>query len=164
MKEWITPIATILGVLAGGAIGLLNTRMQMRNQADRERKKVMLEKLESLHETISGYLLAFTSTSANILQLEVSGKAPTEPFAPFPQQRFIMLIGFYAPELEEKRLEIEQLGRRIVEVMLPALFDVWGDHIARKKGLLDFMAAMAPFQQRCEEMQRQVVELSKKYI
>ena len=123
----------------------------------------MLEKLESLHETISGYLFAFTSLSATFAQLELSGEKPAGPFAPFPQQRFNMLVGFYAPELEEKRKEVERLGKHVTEVMVPNLAAIWPDPIARKKALLDFIAGMFPLQLGCEEMQKQVVELSKKY-
>src|ERR1700733_4028435 len=99
VKEWITPIVALLGVIIGGGIGWLNTRLQLERQEARESKKVMLEKLESLHEAISGYLYTFTSTATTIAQFQLSGKRTDErSFTPPPYQRLRMLVGFYAPE------------------------------------------------------------------
>jgi hypothetical protein len=122
VKEWITPIVALLGVIVGGGIGWLNTRLRLERQEAREKKKRMLEKLESLHEAISRYLYAFTSLATSIVQLQISGKPIDErSLTPPPLQRLRMLVGFYAPELGDQLKEIEHFSEYILNPLLPAL-------------------------------------------
>lgn len=105
MSAWIGIIGTVIGAIVGGGLTLLNAHLQTRRQVQQERRKLILLKLEELHEAIS----LFRREHKELLLLVLT--MPEGPNTENSQQsnerrnlsveRIAMLVGFYAPELSK---------------------------------------------------------------
>lgn len=165
MSAWIGIAGTIVGVLLAGWITWLNSRFQLHRQEDRDRKKLFLTKLEELYEIVAQVKQSYTmSTASQATTLAARQPVDMSNVPPLPVEKLQMLVGFYAPDLEFK---LEQLALRREE---------FGAVLVRRIGLerkdqraaSDFMRDLADkaliLNQTCNEIQREIISLSKKYI
>jgi len=115
---WIGIIGTLCGALVGGGLALLNARLQFNQQVHRERQKLLLSKLEELHEVITkvqdSYEDFTLKTISNCLQIETPPKLK-DAIGKAPIERVRLLVSIYAPELTGFVSELEQLISDYVE-------------------------------------------------
>lgn len=163
MSIWLLIVATLGGALLGGVMGLLNTRMQAKTMFSREREKLILGKLEELHEALS----LFARGYADLAVLASSDAAAVDLLKQhwsIPEERVAMLVGFYAPALRPRLETVERLSRE---------FDRALARLIRSKGEGDEErgAAMAAaedagrqLERACKEMQAGLISLSREYV
>jgi hypothetical protein len=112
MIAWIGIIGTVIGAIVGGGLTLLNAHLQTRRQIQQERRKLILSKLEELHEAISHF--RHESREALLLMIAMPAGSNAEGIQQSKERRSLsiekieMLVGFYAPELSEHLKKILQ--------------------------------------------------------
>src|SRR5262249_15566971 len=100
MNAWAGIIGTVLGVLIGGLIAWFNSRFQLRSQEAKDRKKLLLGKIEEIYDLLSQLNHSFTLLTLEqikILTERTPFQAPDKVSAPFDKLQ--MLISIYAPEV-----------------------------------------------------------------
>lgn len=167
MIAWIGIIGTVIGAIVGGGLTLLNAHLQTRRQVHQERRKLILSKLEELHEAIS----VFRYESREILLLimkmpagsNAEGMQQSKERRSLSLERIEMLAGFYAPELSEQLLNtlhetvsymdavVTYGANRLGEAQDKHTFDV----LLSKRENLDGALTL---------MQMELVKVSKKYM
>jgi hypothetical protein len=160
---WILIIGTLVGTLLGGLIGLVNTRMQSKIQIKRERERLILGKLEELHQVVSQFKQAYWD-----LFLMASSHAAVEALikqhSAIPTEKLEMLVGFYAPELSTSFESIKSLSGEYDKAL--AQFINWQekDEETRQSVLSEAARLKEKLDQTCEKVQAEAVALSRKYI
>lgn len=102
-KEWIAIIGTLAGVLFGGAISSVSKLFELRHQSRQDDKKLLLSKLEELHERILDFTLHCTGYSFGVLQLTDS-EISLEKYLLvannllLPMPKITSMVRLYAPE------------------------------------------------------------------
>jgi hypothetical protein len=165
MKDWIIPIATLLGVIVGGGIGFLNSRFQVNRQEARERKKLALEKLEKLHEAISTFNLAYDVMTLGIVTSGITGSPmDMDRIVKLPTQEVEMLSGFYAPELGQSIKELMQIHRSLGEFAGQCISAKGKSEIEIKQlfGLL--INEKGKLEKLCDAIKKEISDLAQKYI
>lgn len=112
-KEWITLIGTISGVLAGGGITSFVKYFELKHQRKQENRKILLTKLEELHQSISNFVSILPEYGYEVL-LSNEHAQPMSPakyteivakiYKPLSQPNTLLHI--YAPELTGKWKEL----------------------------------------------------------
>src|SRR5437667_9789405 len=98
MNAWIGIIGTVIGTFLGGGLTWLNSKFQMRSQTEKDRKRLMLQKMEEIHELLSDYKHSYKMLTAEMLKRYASEELDEFPELPaIPSERLRMLVGFYAP-------------------------------------------------------------------
>jgi len=150
--------------LAGGA-AWFNSRFQMRIQAKHERRKLILQKMEEVHELLSQYKQSYKMLTAEFLRIYASGEQELGELEPIPLERLKMLVGFYAPvlgpQLQTLEEHSESYGDRVAEhIQLGGKSDT----SAQKKRLGFLLLHSETIGKSCEAMQQEVIQLSKSYF
>jgi hypothetical protein len=163
MSVWLLIVATLGGALLGGLMGLVNTRVQSKTMFSRERQKLILGKLEELHETLSQF-----SREYGDLELLASSDAAIEELirrhASIPKERVEMLVGFYAPELVPKLREVEKLSGEYDDALTRLVNWRKQEEETTKKYLKEAPVLKKRLDAACAEMQAAVIALARKYI
>jgi hypothetical protein len=85
MTVWVGVIAALSGALVSGGLLLLNARLQFKQQVARERHKLLLSKLEELHEVIARVRRSYESSTVErinaYLNVETCGREGCHPCA-----------------------------------------------------------------------------------
>jgi len=129
MFIWLGPALALIGVLIGGIITYIVTRTKLRHDKSLEKDKLYLEKLEQLYRTITNLIYIYRSNMSSALYGKGDNKLPTIPI-----DQIDMLIGFYAPELNDDFQQLERARSDYGKVK--AEFDVY--RIMRRKEKKDF--------------------------
>ena len=165
MTAWIGIIGTIVGALLAGTAAWLNSRFQLRRQEERDRKKLVLSKIEELYEIVSQFKHSYVVlTTSQLTSLAERRPLNQSEVPPVPLEKLHMLVGIYAPELEFK---LEQLMKRREEfgsVLVRRVGLERQNDTTMKQFLIDLRGVSLVLNQTCEEMHRDIVALSKKYI
>jgi hypothetical protein len=165
MNAWIGIIGTVIGTIIGGGLAWLNMKFQLQIQEERERKKLLLGKLEEIHELLSKYKHSFTMATMEHLRATFTSESKLfENLPPVPAERLRMLIGFYAPELKEHFRNLEALKEEWGEAS--------GEHLKMNKlGQTEGKKALGWVFHRskkidaaCEAIQEKVIEMAKQYL
>jgi gas vesicle protein len=118
MSAWIGIIGTVIGAIVGGGLALLNAHLQTRRQVQQERRKLILSKLEELHEAISYYRREHQENLLLVLTMPEGPNSETSQESKerrnLSMERIQMLVGFYAPELSKY---LEKIMRETVSHM-----------------------------------------------
>ncbi len=103
MNAWIGIIGTVIGAIIGGGLALLNAHLQTRRQAQQERRKLILSKLEELHEAISHFRHEHHEMFLRVMAeaLNAEGTREAGERRNLSLDRMQMLVRFYAPELSD---------------------------------------------------------------
>jgi hypothetical protein len=154
---------TLAGTLLGGVLGLVNTRMQLKTQLVGERRKLIVGKLEELHQVLSQFKQAFWD-----LSLMAGSHAAMEElikqYSSIPADKLDMLVGFYAPELSASLKKIKQLSGEYVQALAQLVGWENKDEETRQ-GILSATASLKKkLDEACLEMQAGVITLARKYI
>jgi len=102
IKDFISIIGVLSGVIIGGLITLLITHVQLRNQEKQRREERKIKTYEEVHKNLSvlvheaGYI--FVQSSCKFGQ---GMPIDTQKRPKFPWEELEMLINFYTPELKE---------------------------------------------------------------
>ena len=163
MSLWLLIIATLGGTLLGGVIGLINTRMQSGIMIRRERQKLILGKLEELHEVLSQFRMGYGDLSL-LASSNAAIEALIKRHAAIPREKLRMLVGFYAPELRAKLNNVEELSGEYDNALIRLLeWKQTGEETT--KGLLaDVPVLKQKLDRACAEIQAEVISMSRKYI
>ena len=98
MTAWIGIIGAVIGAIVGGGLTLLNAHLQTRRQAQQDRRKLILTKLEELHEAISHLKHAqrelFIQVVTKSNNADVKQQLSERRY--LADERIQMLVGFYA--------------------------------------------------------------------
>jgi hypothetical protein len=181
MREWLKEFQGLLGVVVGALLGWLTSRYQLRYQVSRDRKKLILEKLEELHELLSKYSYGLFSMmhqhtvrqleeiASRIIPPRLMPKRPEADVEIVSEDRLRALVGFYAPELTDDLEALEKLGGDFGEMMVKSeagrALDMLEEKVSQNQGVDDKTLAeqFEKIYKACENLQRRVVALSKKY-
>lgn len=162
MSLWLLIIATLGGTLLGGVIGLINTRMQSGIMIKREREKLILGKLEELHEVLSQFRSGYGDLSL-LASSDAAVEALIKGHAAIPREKLRMLVGFYAPQLWTKIQHVEELSGEYDKALARLL--EWKREGAKAE---DIPPEVSDLKQKLDrasaEMQAEVIALSRKYI
>jgi len=163
MSLWILIVGTLVGTLLGGVLGLLNTRLQLKTTYGRERQRLILGKLEELHQVLSQFKQAYAELSL-MAGTNAAVEALIKQHASIPKEKLTMLVGFYAPELSPQVEGIVKLSREYDEAL--AQFIRWEekDEETKKHILSSAADLMRKLDAACSEMQAGLINLSRKYI
>ncbi len=163
MSLWLLIIATLGGTLLGGVIGLINTRMQSGIMIKREREKLILGKLEELHEVLSQFRSGYGDLSL-LASSNAAVEALIKGHAAIPREKLRMLVGFYAPELRKKLQHVEELSGEYDNAL--ARLPQWKQEGAKTgEGVPSEVPVLKQtLDQASSEMQAEVITLSRKYI
>jgi hypothetical protein len=165
MSAWIGIVGTIVGALLAGGTAWLNSRSQLRRQEERERKKLILSKLEELYEIVSQFKHSYVkSTTSQLTSLAERRPLEQSDVPPVPLEKLHMLVGFYAPELEFKLQQLMLRREEFGHVLVKRVGLEQKGEAMIKSFLVDLRDKSLILNQTCEEIQRDIVELSKKYI
>lgn len=163
MSLWILIAGTLVGTLLGGVLGLLNTRLQFKTQFGRERERLILGKLEELHQVLSQFKQAYAELSL-MAGTNAAVEALIKQHASIPTEKLKMLVGFYAPELSPQVEAVVRLSRGYDEAL--ARFIRWEEKDEQTRN--DILSAAADLMRKldaaCSEMQAGVIKLSGKHI
>jgi hypothetical protein len=107
MTAWIGIIGTVIGAIVGGGLTLLNAHLQTRRQVQQDRRKLILSKLEELHEAISHFRFMHNEVFLQLMteDLNAEGKLEARERRGLLIDRIQMLVGFYAPELSKHHIK-----------------------------------------------------------
>lgn len=164
MNAWIGIIGIVIGTILGGGIAWFNARFQLSHQAERDKKKFVLSKLEEIHELLSDYKHSYQMLTAEMLK-----RFASEDFAELPELQAIpseklkMLVGFYAPELSASFIIVEETGQAYGELIGNHLLGNTGRK-EQKKSLGSLLFQSGKIGEACDEMQQEVIHLSKRYL
>jgi hypothetical protein len=165
MSPWITVFSTVVGVLLGGGLAWFNSRFQLRYQENRDRKKLILSKLEELYEVISQFRLAYRALSKDHMTNLPAGEPMGEiDVPPLPTERLQMLVGIYAPELGTHLELVLKSRENYGFVFMRRVGLERQSETAIKQFISDALAEEQHVIRACEAMQKEIVALSKKYI
>ena len=164
MNAWIGIIGIVIGTFLGGGVSWFNSRFQLRHQAETERKKFILQKMEKIHEFLSNYKHSYRMLTAEMLKRYASEEFEELPELPeIPSEKLKMLVGFYAPELNDSFQDVEKEGETYGTLI--------GDHLIRssskaeqKKSVAFLLHQPGKIGEACEAMQHDVIQLAKSYI
>jgi hypothetical protein len=161
MTAWIG----IIGVIIGGVLTMLGTQMQLRRQIQRDRQKLLLSKLEELHEVLSLFRQSYKGAYLEALSSVHDFKLPEGvESAPVPIERLQMLTGFYATELSEYLQKIETCRKEYGGILIKCARSSKLDEEAREHTLTALSTQQSELQNACSDMQAAVVSLPKKYL
>ncbi len=165
MKDLILVLGPLLGVVIGGAIAWLNTRFQTNRQELRERKQLILGKLEQLHQLLTEFIdysqcLTFKAIrDPNKLQ-----RVTTPPIEPVPFSRIEMLVGFYAPQLVEYVKKVAAISE---EYAVP-FTRLYGDEDLEDSERALICSSVSRLNREiietCGKLQDEIITLSKTYL
>lgn len=169
MSAWIGIIGTVIGTVVGGGLALLNAHLQTRRQAREDRRKLILAKLEELHETISHFKQAerqlfiqvvTKSNNADLKQQLIERRYSAH-------ERIQMLVGFYAPELSEHLIKALKAKIIYLDLMISRLSSVEAEKTGediKENTFADLWAKREELEGTLTAMQMELENVFKKYI
>lgn len=161
MNAWIGIIGTVVGAM----LTWLISRSQSRYQEERNRRKLILEKVEEIHQLLSQYKHSYAMLTAEMLKRFCSeGQGEFPELTPIPSERLKMLVGFYAPELTRALRELEEQGASYGNLVGEHLLLGQDDKTGQKASLRLLLDQSEKIEKACEATQQDVIQLSKSYI
>lgn len=160
-------IAALAGAIVGGSIAFLNSRLQLREQRKRERNKLILSKLEEIHQALSQFRDSYNAQSLDRILTTQNVETPQqvkEGTAKVPIERLQMLIGFYAPELSDHLKMLEQSRKEYGDVLIKTVGLERKNEIAKRETLGALTTEWRKVEKTCVDMQAEVIRMSKKYL
>lgn len=122
MDAWIGIIGTVIGTIVGGGLGLVNTRIQMRHQDNRDKRALLLEKLEELYEALSRYRKFYEGLAINaIAKAHGAQQYSIEDIPTLPTERIQLLLRFYAPNPVDHSIQIESSSKEVLTALLKCM-------------------------------------------
>lgn len=165
MNSWIGIIGTILGVLIGGGVSWLNSRFQLRQQETKDRKNLLLGKLEEMYGIVSQINQIYselTSEQLKIVSDRLEFRVPNSPNIPI--DKLNMLVDFYAFELKSTLLRLTRCCDAYGEVLVNRIGLESRSNDDIKRFINDLKREDTKLSQACEVMKMHIVKLTKKYI
>jgi hypothetical protein len=164
-RENMTAWIGIIGVVIGGALTFLSGYIQQQRQIRRDRQKLLLSKLEEIHEVLSQYRLTYRGVMSEIIKGIPNDTPPEFKDLPHvPTEKLQMLVGFYASELREHLDLIEARRKEYAQLFFKTFGpeNELGNTNQRAFAVLTEPSKM--LDHACASMQAEVIALSKKYI
>jgi hypothetical protein len=161
---WIGVVGALAEAIVGGSIAFLNSRLQLREQRKRERNKLLLSKLEEIHEVLSQFRESYKGSIRERLLTAHDTEKTEEDVPKVPLEKLKLLVGFYAPELAEYLRRVESARKNYGGVFIKSVgLERWSES-AKKDALGALFAAEGDVSKVCIDMQAEVIKLSKKYL
>jgi hypothetical protein len=164
---WVGVIAALTGAIVGGGIATVISCLQLREQRLRERNKLILSKLEEIHEVLSQFREAYRGSIHERLLTAHDAAEPNQiekSLSKVPIEKLQMLVGFYAPELKDYLHLVENARKQYGGVLIKSMGLQRRDESARKEALGALFGAEGDVSKACIDMQVEAIELSKKYL
>jgi hypothetical protein len=166
MTVWVGVVAALVGAIVGGGIAVLNSSLHWREQRSRERKRLLLSKLEELHEVLSQFKEAYRAPlHERILSThDVDTMEHMKSLSQVPIERLRMLVGFYASTIMDHLDRLEGAQRNFSRILIKSVRLEQGDQLARKEALTGLFAEERKVRRACTDMQTEVIRLSKQCL
>jgi hypothetical protein len=166
MAVWVGVIAALSGALLGGGLALLNARLQFNQQIQRERKKLVLTKLEELHEVLTKVRKSYEASTLDRISdyFNVETPADAKDAMKTPIERVHLLVSFYAPNLNDSLSRLEELRMDYGKVLSNAILYSKSDTASKQKTLGALQVEWKKIDTALGELQTQVVALSRNYL
>jgi len=154
---WAGIIGTAIGTLGGGIVTYIQGKSQFQREKEWQKRDLVRGKLEEAHEAIEEVKRAFTTCTANaMLRVQLGRSEHEEKQLDFAKVK--MLIGFYAPELNDllKQLENEWVNhsKAITKSFMPPV---------AREGVTEMTQATAAIGEICDKMHTELAKLSRNY-
>lgn len=169
MTAWIGIIGTVIGAIIGGGLTLLNAHLQTRRQVQQDRRKLILSKLEELHEAISEQqqgnrqlFIQFMQLKANHNDSEVKQQVRERRF--LSSEKIQMLVGFYAPELSQHLKVFLEENLSFMDSLVEYSMTDKEDENQKKVSFDLIVSKHEKLASALTVMQMELVLVSKKYI
>src|SRR5215213_3707706 len=153
MTTWIGVVAALVGAIVGGGIAFFNSQLQLREQRLREKKKLLLSKLEELHEVLSQFRESYRGSIHERLLTAAGAEKVAGNLPKVPIEKLQMLVGFYAPELAEHLRKIEGARKDYGSVLMKTVGLERQNESAKKEALGALFAVEGNVSKSCIDMQ-----------
>lgn len=174
LNQFWTPLLTLLGVIVGalltGILSLLNSYFQATAQTERERNKLILEKLEELFGSIEilriHYKNSFLTHHRYLILTEDLPKA-VAPEESNPMVKILGLASFYAPDLKtqlNQMVEDASAFSKFQKEVLLYLSQNKVDQSEVDRITSQGKTTMEKINKSCLDMQEEITDLSKNYL
>jgi|GEM_PF-4135152 len=174
LSQFWTPLLTLLGVIVGalltGILSLLNSYFQATAQTEREKNKLILEKLEELFGSIEVLRIHFKNSFLIhhrylILTEDLPKAAPPEESNPIV--KILGLASFYAPNLKpqlNQMVEDASLFSKFQKEVLLYLANKKVDQGEIDRIINQGKTIMEKINKSCLDMQKDITDLSKNHL
>ena len=158
-------LGPLLGVIVGGVIASLNTRFQANRQELRERKQLILGKLELLHQLLTEFIdYSQCLTFKAVRDPDKMQKVTNPTIEPVAFSRIEMLVGFYAPQLAEYVKKVTSISEEYAVPFTRLYGDEELDQSQRALMCATVSRLNRDIIDTCESLQDEVIALSKTYL
>lgn len=167
--------------IVAGVVGWLVARYQQSRQESRDKNKIILQKLEELHEGLSKFMdnlvviwhessiTEIDAVASKVIPIHLLPARTKFGAEPGSEDRIKVLIGFYTPQLADQWQKIEEASGDFCEMAIRTaagdLLEMLGDkkEEAKPSNARAIMEQLDRIYLMCEEMKRKVVEISETY-
>lgn len=163
MEHW----TGLVGALVGAAIALLAVWLEGRRQDRQGSKRLMLSKLEELHELVGVFRLSHRREQVAIASHLKGAELPEvaeEEEPPVPTAKLEMLVGFYAPELQEPFDALNRRQEEFIEVYLEVMRSSGPRSEARTTLLQQAREASLALEEACSHLQAEAARAARRYM
>lgn len=163
MEHW----TGLVGALVGAAIALLGVWLEGRRQDRQGSKRLMLSKLEELHELVGVFRLAHRRDQVAIASHLKGGELPEvaeEEQTPIPTAKLEMLVGFYAPELQGSFDALNKRQEEFIEVYLEVMRTSGPRSNASTRLLQQARDASLALEDACSHLQAEAALVTRRYM
>ena len=157
MKETLTVLSPLLGVVIGALVAFLTAKLTIRQKEREQSAKVNIEKLESLHKEATKLKDAYRANMAGILygnNLQSGSGGPID--------KIQMLVSFYSPEAQDELDQLERSRRAYGEIIAGIYVDAsHGDRESDfvKERMEQIPTLFKDIETCCDALQSKVVTL-----
>lgn len=181
MRTWIKDLIPLLTTVFGGVVGWLVARYQQSRLESREKNKIILQKLEELHEALTRFMdnlvviwhessiTEMDDAASRVIPRHLLPPRTTFKAEPGSEDRIKVLIGFYTPQLADQWQKIEEASGDFCEMAIRTaagdLLELLGDkkEEAKPSNARAIIDQLDRIYVMCEEMKKKVVEISEIY-
>jgi hypothetical protein len=165
MRDLLLALGPLLGVIIGGVLAWVNGRSQAVRREARERKQLILGKLEELHQLLTDVIEYYRCVTFAHLRDPNKMRRVTSPTIDHVRfDRVDMLVGFYAPELSERLKEAARMAEEFAHPFTKLLSDDELDETEGASLRSSVLKHSLELIETYEQMQNEIIILSKNYL
>jgi hypothetical protein len=165
MRDLLLALGPLLGVIIGGTLAWVNARSQAARREARERKQLILGKLEELHQLLTDVVEYYRClTFAHVRDPNKMRRVTNPTIDHVRFDRVEMLVGFYAPELSDYLKEAAKMAEEYAHPFTKLLSDDELDETEGASLRSSVLKHSRELIETYEKMQNEIIILSKKYL
>jgi hypothetical protein len=164
MEAWVGIVGTLLGGALGGYLTYLTSSAQAKREMRWQQIRLSQEKLEELAKVLDQYDYHYKKISGEaFLKVEI-GKPMSFDGERFPTARLAALIQFYAPELKDHKIKLDELTRKHGAVLAEAIKDTKRDKPEKQELNAKLIFGAHEISDLCAEMVSKAAEINHRKV